>query len=118
MNLGLCIANLLRQYQEVTVPGIGVFRKVPVSAVFDANTQAFLAPANRIELIEGQTGGLLLTDYVKAQQQVNDETAGRVLSEAVQGLVAAARRNGRVLLSGLGYLVADGTSLGFEQLNP
>src|SRR5690606_29193789 len=67
---------------------------------------------------EGQTGGLLLTDYVKAQQQVDGETAGRILDETVQGLVAAARHDGRALLPGLGYLVADGASLMFEQLNP
>src|SRR5690606_19739118 len=110
--------NLLRQHPEVAVPGIGVFRKTRVRAAFDADAHACSAPASRIELIEGQAGGLLLTDYVKAQRQVNEETAGRVLEETVQRLIAAARRNGRVLLSGLGYLIADGASLVFEQLNP
>ena len=118
MNLGLCIANLLRQYPEVDVPGIGVFRKIPVPAVFDAETATFSPPGNRIALDAGQTGGKLLTDYVKAQQQVDFEQATRLVTDAVQQVVTAARRNGRVLLSGLGYLIADGTALTFEQLNP
>lgn len=118
MNLGLCIANLLRQYPEVNVPGIGIFRKISVPASFEAEGQVFSAPGTRIELVEGQGSGLLLTDYLRAQRQLSEESAGRMLDELVQGLIAAAQHNGKVLLSGLGYLIADGASLVFEQLNP
>lgn len=117
MNLGLCIANLLRQYPEVVVPGIGVFRKTPVAASFDVHGRVFLPPSSRINLIEGQAGGVLLTDYVKAQKQVDEETAASMLNDAVQELLATVHRSGKVLLSGLGYLVADGASLVFEQLS-
>ena len=117
MNLGLCIANLLRQHPEVSIPGLGIFRKTPVAATFDAGSQTFSAPGSRIELVHGPSETSLLIDYVCAQQQVDHETAARILHEAVQAVVIAARRNGRVLLSGLGYLVAHGGVLSFEQFS-
>lgn len=117
MNLGLCIVSLLRQYPEVTVPGIGVFRKSPIAAFIDEHKHAFHPPSSRIDLVKGQTGGVLFTDYLKAQKQIDDNAATKMLDAVVQDLLTAIGGSGRTLLTGLGYLVAEGSSIVFEQLD-
>ncbi len=114
MNLGRCIANLLRQYPEVRVPGIGIFKTRYIPASFDEKQSIFFPPVNHIELVEEQMSGFPITDYVKVQQQVDEMTAERMLNEAVQEVVDALSRNGRALLEGLGYLIADGASIVFK----
>ncbi|WP_257669007.1 SPOR domain-containing protein [Parapedobacter tibetensis] len=116
MNLGLCIANLLRQYPEVGVPGIGVFKITRAPAPFDKEQSAFLPPVRQVELAEGKTGGFPITDYLQAQRQVDEETAIGMLDNAVQELFDAISRNGKALLEGLGYLVADGASIVFKPI--
>ncbi|GGG87065.1 hypothetical protein GCM10007415_20910 [Parapedobacter pyrenivorans] len=116
MNLGLCIANLLRRYPAVEVPGIGVFRKTYVSAFYDEARSAFLPPANRIELTEEHTDVFPITGYLQAQQQVDGATASRILDGAVKEVMEAISRNGQALLDGLGYLFPDGASFIFEPL--
>ncbi|WP_353131235.1 SPOR domain-containing protein [Parapedobacter pyrenivorans] len=116
MNLGLCIANLLRRHPAVEVPGIGVFRKTRVSAFYDEARSAFLPPANRIELTEEHTDVFPITGYLQAQQQVDGATASRILDGAVKEVMESISRNGQALLDGLGYLFLDGASLIFEPL--
>src|SRR5690606_16922051 len=114
MNLGQCIANLLRQHPEVAVPGIGVFRKTIVSASFDGEQRVFLPPSSRIDLIDGEINNTVLTDYLKIQRQISDSAATHLLEEKVRDLLAAIQRHGQVLLSGLGYLIADGAKVAFK----
>ena len=114
MNLGRCIANLLRQYPEVGVPGIGIFRISHTSASFDQGLSAFIPPASHIELAEGQAGGFPITDYLQAQRQIDKETAANLLNKAVQDLFETISRNGHAMLEGLGYLVGEGKSVVFK----
>lgn len=114
MNLGQCIANLLRQYPEVAVPGIGVFRKKTVSASFDREMNVYSPPSSYIHLIEGEGNDALLTDYLKAQAQISDTAAARLLEEKVRDLLATIQRHGKVLLAGLGYLISDGARVAFK----
>ena len=114
MNLGRCIANLLRQYPEVGVPGIGIFKISHTPASFDKGQSAFLPPVSRIELAEGQVGGFPITDYLQAQRQIDKETAVNLLNQAVQDLFDTIGRNGHAMLEGLGYLVGEGKSVVFK----
>lgn len=114
MNLGLCIANLLRRYPAVEVPGIGVFKIVRQSASFDQTRSVLHPPVSRIELTEESTGHSLLLDYLQAQKGVDEATAARMLDQAVTHVKDALTRNGQALLDGLGYLVSEGSSLVFR----
>lgn len=116
MNLGLCIANLLRRYPAVEVPGIGVFRKTHVPAWYDEVQSAFLPPANHIELTDGHPDGFPITAYLQAQQQVDGSTASGILDAAVKEVMESISRNGQALLDGLGYLIPDGASIVFKPL--
>ncbi len=114
MNLGRCIANLLRQYPEVWVPGIGVFKIIRTPAVFDREKAAFLPPVNHIELAVEGSGGFPITDYLQAQGQVDAAGAALMLEDAVQGLLDTLARKGKALLDGLGYLTAEGKKITFQ----
>lgn len=114
MNLGRCIANLLRQYPEVGVPGIGIFKVSHTAAFFDQGQSAFLPPVKHIELAEGQEGGFLITDYLQAQRQIDKKTAINLLDIAVRDLFDTIGRNGHAMLEGLGYLVGEGKSIVFK----
>jgi len=114
MNLGLCIANLLRRYSAVEVPGIGVFKIVRMPASYDPEQSAFLPPTSRIELTEEHADFFPIVNYVRAQRDVDETTATQILEEAVSEVVDAVSRNGRALLDGVGYLIADGASFVFK----
>ena len=114
MNLGLCIANLLRRYPAVEVPGIGVFRKTHIPASYDGRQSALLPPASHIELTEVDADVFPIAVYVQAQQQVDGPTAARILDEAVSEIMESISRNGQALLDGMGYLLADGASFVFK----
>lgn len=112
--MGVSIANLLRRYPAVGVPGIGVFRKTHRSASYDKVRSAFLPPADHIELVGEASDVFQLTDYLKAQQQVDGATATAMLEAAVTEMMDTISRNGEALLDGLGYLFADGASFVFK----
>ena len=115
MNLGVSIANLLRRYPAVEVPGIGVFKKIHDSASYDAGQGVFFPPKDRIELVVEQHAGVFpITTYLQAQQQVDAPTAAAILETAVKEVRNSISRNGEVLLDGLGYLLADGASFIFK----
>lgn len=110
MNLGVSIANLLRRYPAVGVPGIGVFKKTHQSAAYDADRSAFLPPEDRIELVEGDAEAFQLTTYLAAQHQLDEGGAEAMLEGAVAAIMETISRNGEALLDGIGYLLADGAS--------
>ncbi|HWK98294.1 MAG TPA: hypothetical protein VNQ55_00035, partial [Parapedobacter sp.] len=114
MNLGVSIANLLQRYPAVGVPGIGVFRKTHSPATYNTGTSVFLPPADRIELVEHDADVLPITTYLEAQQRLDESAAISMLEGAVKDVMDTIRRNGEVLLDGLGYLFADGASIGFK----
>lgn len=114
MNLGISIANLLRRYPAVDVPGIGVFKRTRTPASYDARQSVFIPPADRIELVERHSDVFPITAYVQAQQQVDGPTATAMLEAAVNGVMDSISRNGEALLEGLGYLFADGASFVFK----
>lgn len=114
MNLGVSIANLLRRYPAVDVPGIGVFKRTHDPASYDAEQSVFLPPADRIELVEGHSDVFPITAYMQAQQQVDRPTAMAMLETAVKEVVESISKNGEALLEGLGYLASDGQSVMFR----
>ncbi len=114
MNLGLCIANLLRRYPAVQVPGIGVFRIVRMPASYDRERSVYLPPTSRIELTEEHADFFPIVNYLQTQRGVDEATAMNMLDKAVRDLVETITRKGRTLLDGVGYLVADGAALVFQ----
>lgn len=114
MNLGLCIANLLRQYPAVEVPGIGVFKIKRESAAYDKTTHAFQPPVQFVELTKKSSDSFPITKYLQVQRRIDESTAIDMLEKAVADLMDSISRNGQALLDGLGYLFADGTSFAFK----
>lgn len=114
MNLGLCIANLLRSYSAVGVPGIGVFRIVRIAAPYDTEQATVFPPMSRVELTDVQTDFFPIVDYLRAQRELDETTALQMIERVVEEVMATVAREGRALLDGVGYLVADGTSFVFK----
>ncbi len=112
--MGVSIANLLRRYPAVGVPGIGVFRKTHQPASYDADQAAFLPPTDQIVLSEDETGVFPLTTYLAAQQQLDGVAATALVERAVRDIMDMISREGEALLDGLGYLLADGASFIFK----
>src|SRR3546814_4732294 len=107
MNLGVSIANLLRRYPAVGVPGIGVFRKIHRPASYDVDIAAFRPPVDRIELVDNDTEVFQLTAYLAAQQHLDGSAAEAMLNDAVKAIMDTMNRNGEAVLDGLGYLRSE-----------
>ena len=114
MNLGISIANLLRRYPAVEVPGIGVFRRNRRPASYDSEKSLFIPPSDDIELVGETPGAFPVTAYLTAQQPLEEQEATIQVERAVADVMERISRNGEALLDGLGYLVADGASFMFR----
>lgn len=114
MNLGLCIANLLRRYPAVEVPGIGVFTITRMPASYDKERSVVLPPASYIELTDRAADFFSIVTYLRAQAGVDEATAVDMLEQAVGEIRDAVSRHGQALLDGVGYLVAEGASFVFK----
>lgn len=111
INIGRSIVQVLGQHPEVEVPGIGIFKKVYISAFFDEEAQTFKPPTNLIALMPNESGVFSIKDYLKIQYRWNDEEAQRALSETLAQLFDRLHRHGRVFLEEVGHLEREDDAL-------
>ncbi|SEK67937.1 Sporulation related domain-containing protein [Parapedobacter koreensis] len=97
------------------VPEIGVFTVTHVAASYDEEQSMFLPPTSHVALAEsGRPDAFSIAAYVQVQYKVDEAAAKRILDEAIAKIMESISRNGQALLSGLGYLLADGASFVFK----
>lgn len=104
INLGQYINNLLKLHPEVSVPGMGLFRKDRIPASFDQEKDSFVPPKRIVILFADAGSDLLIRHAIREQEQVSDNKARELLDLAVNALLARLENQGSVTLDGVGYL--------------
>ncbi len=104
INLGHYIADVLKQHNEAAVPEIGLFQSARVPASYDKATDSFIPPRRRVTLVAGTGSVLPLAKVIQEQEQVSEEDAHRLISEAVQQVRTFLQNGGSAALKGIGEL--------------
>src|SRR5690606_28654127 len=104
INLGHYIADVLKQHSEAAVPEIGLFRSARVPASYDKATDSFIPPRRRVTLVAGTGSVLPLAKAIQEQEQVSEEDAHRLISDAVHQLRTFLQNGGSTALKGIGEL--------------
>lgn len=112
------ILSLLRHYNSVAVPGIGVFSREFVSANFDRETLLFIPPHDKYNFsVEGSQDDLLIDSY-RRKYGLTEEEAENLLMEDLLGLSKKIENEGEVKMPGIGSLIAEDSILTFIQEYP
>lgn len=104
INLGQYIADVLKQHAEVYVPEVGLFQSARIPASYDKATDSFIPPRRRVILLPDTGPETSLVQAVQAQEQVTEEDARRLISDAVQQLRSFLENGGSAALKGIGEL--------------
>ena len=86
MDISRYLAELIRNREELVVPGLGTFFKKEIPARFDIETQQFLPPVEKIEFkIEFRQDDTLL-HYIAQHEKTSLESINEFLEEYVSNL--------------------------------
>lgn len=86
MDISRYLAELIRSKRELVVPGLGKFYREQIPASYDANSQSFLPPAERIvfknEAVEDGT----LVQHISQSENISINAAKKLLEEYTSNL--------------------------------
>ncbi len=115
LDLGKYIADLLREHNRVSLPGLGAFVGNYKPAMLNEETLVLSPPYTEINFSKDETwNDELLENFVARIEELSIEEAKRLVAESVAEIVIALQKNGNFAFPGLGQLVKDGWSINFE----
>lgn len=114
MDLGRYIFQVLKHRNEVYVKGLGVFKRIHTSSVYDEQKAVYLPPLTYLEFDSKAVEGVDLADYIQQANQVSRTDAEALVQEAVLNLFDQIRDHGQASLHHLGHLIRHGNSLVFK----
>lgn len=114
MDLGRYIHQLLKHRNDVYVKGLGVFKRIHTSSVYDDRKGVYLPPVTYLEFDGKSTEGVDFVDFIQQSTQTSRQEADAQVQEAVLNLLESIKENGSVTLNHLGQLIKHGSSLVFK----
>lgn len=86
MDISRYLAELIRNREELVVPGLGTFFKQEIPARFDEETQQFLPPAEKIEFITDFQQDDVLLNYIAQHEKTSLESINEFVEQYVNNL--------------------------------
>lgn len=114
MDLGKYIHQLLKRRNEVFVKGLGTFKRIHTSSVYDERRAMYLPPVTYLEFDAKSTDGVDFVDYVQQSLQLSRTDAEQKVEEQVIQLLEEIKDHGVGVLSHLGQFIKHGNSLVFK----
>lgn len=114
MDLGRNIHQLLKHKKEVYVKGLGTFKRIHTSSVFDDQRGVYLPPVTYLEFENKSEDGADFIDYVQQSNYLSRAEAESLVEEKVTEIIKGLADKGAVSLNYLGQLIRHGSSLVFK----
>ena len=115
LDLGKHIADLLREHNRVSLPGIGAFVGNYKPAILNEETLELSPPNKEITFSKDETwNDGLLENQVSQVEELSIEEAKQAVADSIAEAVIELQKNGSYALLGLGQLVKEGWSITFE----
>lgn len=114
MDIGYYISNLLRQEDEVSVPGLGTFMKVRIAGSYDKASNTFRPPSYQISFKAATSDHNSLSSYISGQKQLSVSSAEYFIEEFSSHLSELLSSSGLAEIKHLGTIRKNNEALDFE----
>jgi len=104
MEIGLYIEDLLREQDEVSVSGLGTFKKVRHAGTFDRSSNIFYPPSYLLSFIERETSDSSLSQYISIKKSLSISSAEELIEKFVSGIVELLNSSDSVEILHIGVL--------------
>lgn len=116
MDIGLYITDLLREQDEVSIPGLGTFVKVRIAGSYDSMSNSFRPPSYQLSLKESDTGIYPIIEYVGRKKKLSISSSEYFIKKFSDGLLELLKTSEKAEIKHLGFLHKKNDSLFFEAL--
>lgn len=113
MEIGLYIAELLGEQDEVSVPGLGTFMKVRVAGSFDKVSNLFYPPTYHLSLREGVSNNSGLIQYIRIKKSLSNSSVEESIKKFTSGILELLNSSDPVEIRHLGILHKKNGRLSF-----
>ncbi len=114
MDIALYIAELLHQYNEINIVGLGTFFKKRVSGFYDDRNHVFIPPTHYLAFKLDHHESLILADYCCTQRNISQTTAIYFIEKFVNSIWKQLNTSGYADLKALGILKKTDTGYTLE----
>lgn len=104
MEIGLYIGDLLREQDEVSVTGLGTFKKVRLAGTFDKSSNQFYPPSYQLSFIAGETSDSSLIQYISIKKNLSNSSAVELINKFVSNKLELLNSSDSVEILHLGVL--------------
>jgi nucleoid DNA-binding protein len=114
MEIGYYIADLLRNQDEVSLPGLGTFTKERVAGMYDPESNSFNPPTFQVSFTDRLTNFNFLSEYISNKKNLSPSSAEYFVNKFASGLVDVLQTSGIAEVRPLGFLHQKSENLTFE----
>ena len=117
MEIGLYIAELLSEQDEVSVPGLGTFIKLRVPGSFDESNNVFNPPSYRLTFKEEDVPYSGLSQYISNHKNLSIASAEELIKKFISGIKDSLNNSGISEIKHLGSLYKENGILAFKAVD-
>ena len=114
MEIGLYIAELLGEQNEVSVVGLGTFFKERIAGTFDKQLKLYYPPSYRISFKENETSFSNLGHYISLKRGLSFSSSEELIKKYTDSIQDSLNNSDAVQINYLGSLYKEHESLVFK----
>ena len=114
MEIGLYIAELLGEQDEVSVAGLGTFSKERVAGTFDKHSNLFYPPSYRLSFNEGVFSFSGLSEYISLKRSLSISSSEELIKKFTETILDILNSSDAVEINHLGSLYKKNNNLAFK----
>lgn len=105
--LGEYITEILNENRKVYLPGLGTFEKERIPALFDENSNSFLAPSDKIILTNEKGIADLIIKAIAQAEGISEEESENELKKAIGSILLELNETGESTIPNFGNLTKE-----------
>ncbi|MEJ7694840.1 hypothetical protein, partial [Daejeonella sp.] len=114
MDIGIYIADLLRNQDEVSLPGLGTFTKERIPGSYDSTSNSFLPPSYQVSFADKLSDLTSLSDYISFKKNLSPSSAEYFVKKFTSGILDVLGTSGIAEVKPLGVIRQNSETLTFE----
>lgn len=115
MEIGLYIAELLSEQDEVSVTGLGTFTKERIAGKFDIQSNLFNPPSYHLSFKENSISSSLLSEYISLKRNLSTSSSEELIKKFTENTRDILNSSDAVEINHLGSLHKENNLLAFKQ---
>ncbi len=115
MDIGIYIADLLRNQDEVSLPGLGTFTKERIPGYYDRTSNSFLPPSYQVSFTDKLSEASPLPDYISFRKNLSLSSAEYFVRKFTSGILDVLETSGIAEVKPLGIIRQKKENLTFER---